>query len=84
MARLIDLVTLDRMDNLIRRQATGTPDELAMRLGISRSTLFEYIKYCNEVLQASIRYNKYEQWFYYEYPPDYYLGFEKDRSKPGK
>ncbi|TRX65895.1 winged helix-turn-helix domain-containing protein [Carboxylicivirga sp. M1479] len=34
----------ERIINLTKRQATGTPAELAQRLNISESTLFEHIK----------------------------------------
>ena len=49
MKRLIDLVKLDRLDHLIRRASTGTPEELAKRLEMSRSSLFELITYLKEV-----------------------------------
>lgn len=79
MRRLVDLVVLDRLDGLIRRQSTGTPHELAERLEISRSSLFELILYLREELQAPIQYNKYMQSYIYTYPPRFYLGFEQDR-----
>lgn len=41
MRRLVDLVKIDRLDNLIRRKATGNPEELAERLELSRSSLFD-------------------------------------------
>ena len=77
----IDLKMVDRLDHLIRLHATGKPSELAGRLGISNSSLHENISYMKMVLKAPIRYNKYNLSFEYEYEPDYYLGFEKDRTK---
>lgn len=82
MKRLIDLKILDRIDHLIRRQATGTPANLADRLEISPTTLREYLSYMQMALKASIRYNVYAQSYIYDYLPDYYLGFEKDRIHP--
>jgi len=78
--RLIDLEKMDRMDHLIRMKATGTPVQLADRLGISYTTLHEIISYMKKVLKASIIYNAYRQSFEYESEPDFYLGFEKDRT----
>ena len=80
MKQLVDLVLLDRLDFLIRLQATGTPKRLAARLEISRATLFEYISYMRKTLHAPIRYNEYSQSYTYDYVPDFYLGFEKDRT----
>ena len=79
---LIDLIMLDRLDQLIRLHATGAPKNLAARLGISLTTLNEMIWYMRNILKASIRYNRYEQSYYYVFVPDFYLGFEKDRSQP--
>lgn len=82
MKRLVDLAMLDRLDCLTRRQATGPPEILADRLGISLSTLHEYIMYMQITLKAPIRYNKYVQSYVYDYLPDFHLGFEKDWSQP--
>jgi len=80
MKKLVDLAMLDRLDHLIRMQATGVPIDLANRLGISLSTLHEYILYMRKMLNAPIRYNIYVQSYIYDYLPDFYLGFEKDRT----
>ena len=80
MKKLVDLVMLDRLDHLIRRRATGTPVDLANRLGISLSTLHEYILFMRKILNAPIRYNVYVHSYIYDYLPDFYLGFEKDRT----
>ena len=80
MKKLVDLSMLDRLDHLVRRCGTGTPHELARRLEISDSTLYEIISYMKITLKASIRYNPYIQSFMYDYMPHFYLGFEKDTS----
>ena len=80
MKRLVDLEKLDRFDHLIRMRATGMPGQLADRLGISLSTLHEYRVYIHTVLKAPIRYNKYIQSYIYDYMPEFYLGFEEDRT----
>jgi hypothetical protein len=77
--KFVDLITLDRLDNLIRMQATGTPIALAERLKMSRSSLFELISFLRDGMQAPIRYCKYRISYVYDYPPKFYLGFEKDK-----
>ena len=79
MKRLVDLEKLDRLDNLIRRAATGTPEELAKRLGMSRSSLFELITFLKDVMRAPITYIRSRSSYVYEYIPRFYLGFERDR-----
>jgi len=39
---------LQKMNNLIRRKATGTPAEFARKLGISKSNLSLYLEYFRE------------------------------------
>ena len=78
MGRLVDLEKLDRMDNLIRRKATGTPDEFAERLGMKLRTLYEVISYLKEALKAPIVYNSSRLSYEYIYPPKFHLGFERD------
>ena len=79
MRKFVDLITLDRLDRLIRLQATGPPTDLAQRLKMSRSSLFELIAFLRDDMGAPIRYHKYRQSYVYDYPPRFYLGFEKDR-----
>ena len=80
MKKLVDLAILDRLDRLIRRKATGSPEELAKRLGVSRSTLFELIAYLKDEMRAPIIYVSGRQSYVYEYTPKFYLGFERDFS----
>jgi hypothetical protein len=79
MRRLVDLVKLDRLDTLVRRQATGSPEHLAERLGMSRSSLFEFISFLRNEMHAPVRYSKSLNSYIYEYVPGFYLGFEKER-----
>jgi hypothetical protein len=80
MKKLSDLVLLHRLDGLIRMKATGKPNELADRLGLSYSTMYETISFMQKTLNAPIRYDTYRQSFVYDYVPNFYLGFEKDRE----
>jgi len=79
MKRLVDLVKLDRLDNLIRRAATGSPENLAERLEMSRSSLFELIAFLRVEMRAPIIYNKNRLSYMYSYNPRFYLGFERDQ-----
>ena len=48
----------EKIDKLIRERRTGTPDELAHRIGISRRQLYNYLdelrSYCVEVSYSRI------------------------------
>jgi hypothetical protein len=81
MKKIVDLAKLDRLDRLIRLRATGDPDSLAKRLGISVGSVKAYIRFIREGMQAPVRYNMYIQSYMYDHPPNFYLGFERDRSK---
>lgn len=56
---------LKRMDDLIRRRATGTPDEFAARLGLGKSVLMEELRELKE-LGAEITYCRESQSYYYK------------------
>ena len=71
--------TIERIDQLIRLRATGTPSELASRLKISRSTVYEIID-CMKQMGAEISYCKRNGCFFYEQEKTLAIGFVK-RSK---
>ncbi|HKK80135.1 MAG TPA: HTH domain-containing protein [Phaeodactylibacter sp.] len=52
---IAQLERLDRLSTLIRRKSTGPPDELARKLGVSRSTVFNLLNEL-ECLGAEITY----------------------------
>lgn len=58
------LKQLRRLDDLIRRKATGTPDQLATKLEVSRRTVFRLIEYL-KMFGAPIAYCGYKQRYYY-------------------
>ena len=60
-----DLV--ERADQRIRLKATGTPNEFAAILGISRASLFRLLEEF-KILGAPIRYCDKRISYYYEYP----------------
>ena len=67
MKAIIQLERLERIDQLIRLHATGKPSELATKLNISISTLYELLNYLKD-LGASFYYSREKQSYVYEYP----------------
>jgi hypothetical protein len=63
MKALEQLERLKRMNELIKAQCTGTPDEFANMLNISRRQLYEYISYIKD-LGVDIGYSKRLRTFY--------------------
>ncbi len=63
------------MDDLIRRKATGTSNQFAEKMHISRSTLMEYIDVIKN-MGAPIAYDKFRNSYYYLYPCKLKIGFE--------
>ena len=84
MTFLEKLRTVERVDQLIRLKATGTPDELARKLGLTRSTVYEIIE-CMKSMDAEIKYCKTRKSFYYETDKVLAIGFvEKSKIKGGE
>jgi biotin operon repressor len=61
------LQLIEKTDRLIRFQATGTSNQLADTLGISRASVFRLLKYL-KTMGAPIEYCKYRKTYYYQYP----------------
>ena len=57
---------IERIDKLIRLNATGTSYQLAELLCISRASVFRLLKYLR-TMGAPIEYCKYRQTYYYQY-----------------
>lgn len=58
------IARLQRMDLLIAMRATGSPDEFAIKMNLSRSTLFEMIQEMKG-LGVDIRYSSLSSSYYY-------------------
>jgi len=54
----VDIRTLMRIDNLIRKEATGSPSSLGKRLGLSERAAYNYLKFMKEELNAPIEFSK--------------------------
>jgi len=55
---------IERIDQLIKLQATGSPKLLAKTLEISESHLYKLLNLM-KILGAPIKYNKYKRTYYY-------------------
>ncbi len=64
MKTLQQLLRLERLHLLIQEERTGTPQQVAKTLGISRSTLYEMLAYLKEI-GAAISYSRSRMTFYY-------------------
>ncbi|MCU0451583.1 MAG: hypothetical protein MUC97_17355 [Bernardetiaceae bacterium] len=69
---------LERIDALIRRRATGTPDQLAQKLGICRATWFEWLEQLRTDLGLPIAYDPAAQTYYYTRPGRAACGFMEE------
>ncbi|WP_109852613.1 DNA-binding protein [Aquimarina sp. AU58] len=71
---------IERIDQLIRLQATGSPEELSSKLGISKTKLYRIINTMKS-LNAPIEYDITVQSFVYAELVDFTFGFyTKDRK----
>ncbi len=66
-----------RMDDLIRRKATGCSEDFAAKLGISKRLLMEHLHDLRD-LGVPIRFSDLEQTYYYE--ADFHSIFNKGSS----
>jgi len=79
--RVIDkLYQIERIDNLIRRKATGSPKDLASRLGVSERTIYDCIDLMKS-MDAPIYYCRHSQSYCYDNPVRFSFGFESPRSQ---
>jgi len=83
MTFLEKLQLIERVDQLIRMKATGSANDLARKLGVSRRNVFHIIN-TMKAMDAPIEYCPYKKSFYYKYPCELMIGFvEKEKIKGG-
>jgi predicted DNA-binding transcriptional regulator YafY len=68
MKAIDQMLLLERIDGLIRRKQTGTPKELADKLGIAERTLFRMISQMRD-LGYPIRYSQRRHTYVYDGEP---------------
>jgi predicted DNA-binding transcriptional regulator YafY len=76
------LERISRIDQLMRLKNTGSAEELAAKLGISRSTLFETLNLMKDY-GAEIAYCPHRQTYYYAQEGCFEIGF-KPKNKLSK
>jgi hypothetical protein len=76
------LISLERVDVLIRRRATGDPAAFAHKLGIHRSTLFCWIRQLREQYGCPIEYDPYRKTYYYTEKGRLLIGFQRRSAPP--
>lgn len=77
MARKI-IERLERIDRLVRFKATGTPRELASKLGVSESTLYETLQLMKEK-ECPLIYDKIKRTYLYEKEGRLEMKFKKEK-----
>lgn len=82
MTFLEKLQTIERVDQLIRLKATGNAIQLANRLKVSRSTVFELLK-CMKAMGADIAYNDHRKSYYYKTDKELTIGFVSKKHIQG-
>lgn len=71
---------IDRLHNLIKRGATGSPKQCAYRIGISERQLYNIIELMKD-MGAPINYNVSSNTYYYAYEVDWDYRFTKKLSE---
>jgi predicted DNA-binding transcriptional regulator YafY len=67
---------IERIDQLIRLKATGSPKEFARKLEISKTWLYEYLKYLKNK-GVPIEFDKERNSFYYTEEVEFLFKFNK-------
>jgi predicted DNA-binding transcriptional regulator YafY len=70
---------LQRMDQMIRMQSTGGPEDFASRLGVSKRSLYYYLRLLKE-LGAPIRYSSWHDSYEYFEDGKFSLEYIKKQS----
>ena len=75
MSLIDDRQKLERLDQLIRLKATGSPDELAEKMGTSKRTIFRTINDLKEI-GCPIYFDKHKNSYCYQYAGKLIIKFE--------
>lgn len=78
------LQVIERVDDLIKRKGTGTAEELASKLGVSRRCVFDIIDVMKK-MDAPIVFNTQRRSYEYENPCELMIGFiDSEKIKGGR
>ncbi len=72
------LALIERIDSLIKKRATGSPEQMARLLGVSRSTWFNYLTVLKEDLHFPIEYDRHTRTYYYSKTGAFRIGYVAD------
>lgn len=75
---------IERLDALIRRKGTGTPEELADKLGISERWLYKLLRELKEEMDCPIVYDRHKHSYKYKVSGKIVVGFQKNLTKKEK
>ncbi|WP_445716525.1 hypothetical protein [Flavobacterium sp.] len=62
----MNIKNIIRIHELIRTSQSGSPKELASKIGVSERMLYHYIAFMREELKAPIVYNAQKACYYYD------------------
>lgn len=74
------LQRLTRIDYLIRIKGTGTPVQLADKLGLSVRSVYEYLNLMRE-FGAPIKFDSYRETYYYEEEGSFLVSFQSGEKR---
>lgn len=69
----IDIRIIKKIHDLIVDGRTGTPEKLSKRLGVSQRTVYNYISFMKNEMNAPIVYNNHNLNYCYDGPCNYML-----------
>lgn len=76
------LYRLLRIDSLIKIKGTGTPDDLARRIGVSKRTIYDYLNIMRE-FGAPIKYSPKRKSYYYDGDGSFNISFLSQQDPQG-
>jgi len=74
---------LKRIDHLIRIKGTGTPAQLAERIGISERSIYLYLNLMRD-LGAPIKFDNFRQSYYYDPDGSFFFSFFPKEKRNGE
>ncbi len=67
---------VEKIDHLIQTRSTGSPAELADKVGISESMLYNYLQFMRRS-GAPIEYSKTKKTYFYRFKGNFSFGFKE-------
>ena len=65
LALVMDIRVIKKLHELIKTERTGSPKELCIKLGISERTVYNYISFMRNELNAPIKYSGQKASYFY-------------------